>query len=125
MRTKEARLWRGALKKLGASGFVSAAAFEVLAWLEGKGYVESGYRLGVLVEGEGKSSMYTGYLYVKFTEASKLTPCIHIFWSNEKICRSAAAALQMAGVRFCFDAGVCPDSLLDGRGKPGMWAYQP
>lgn len=72
----------------GASGFVNAAAFEVLAWLEGKGYVESGYRLGVLAEDEGEGIMYSGYLAVKFTV--RCASCI-------RVC--SAAAQRGSGAR--------------------------
>ncbi|KAI8473329.1 MAG: hypothetical protein J3K34DRAFT_183864 [Monoraphidium minutum] len=94
-----------------------------MACLERNGCAAGGYRLGALRQQVGGATTYVGFLSVELIASKdklKLPAGSHTFVGARRPCGTAEAALAIAGLQFCWEAGVCPDSLMDFAGAPAL-----
>jgi hypothetical protein len=47
-----------------------------------------------------------------------MTPSVRVFASSRRTCDTREAALHLAGMQLLWEAGACPDQLLDDAGRP-------
>jgi hypothetical protein len=47
-----------------------------------------------------------------------MVPSVRVFASSRRPCSTREAALQLAGLQLLWEAGACPDQLLDAAGRP-------